>query len=252
MEEIAMALMLQARTGDQGAIKLLFQYVLGKPTEAVDPDRLDVDQWQKLQESARPFKEMKTVLDGLPAQWACGLTNITWPCVLATTLKPLRDPPPSQEAQGQAADPPPMGDGSNGSSASVRPSTNGGNGAQAPRRAGGTPASQRPSPNGRNDAPRQPQPSPNGKNGSMGQGGPSPNGGNGGVATAAAPSPNGANGAARASQPSAKRKNSPPTRIKPPPNGRNGGGPSSEWDRKMNKVMARGRAKRPSPNGCDG
>src|SRR5262249_19248254 len=44
---------MMAESGDMAAAKLLFQYVLGKPTEAVDPDRLDVDEWQKLQEQVR-------------------------------------------------------------------------------------------------------------------------------------------------------------------------------------------------------
>src|SRR5262249_230197 len=43
MKHIAFVLKMKAESGDITAIKLLFQYVLGKPTEAIDPDRLDVD-----------------------------------------------------------------------------------------------------------------------------------------------------------------------------------------------------------------
>jgi hypothetical protein len=243
MEEIAMALMLQARTGDQGAIKLLFQYVLGKPTEAVDPDWLDVDQWQKLQESARPFKEMKTVLDGLPAQWACGLTNITWPCVLVTALKPLRDPPPSQEEQGQAAAEaaPPKASGPSERQGKV-PSANGAKGAARPAQ---------PSPNGGHGNPPTPAaPSPNGGNRGARPAAPSPNGRNGG-AQVAAPSPNGGNGAARRPRPSPNGGNGAPPPVAPSPNGGNGPWDDAAW-RDWLASFDPARLYPPSPNGVDG
>src|SRR5262245_48271557 len=43
MKHIAFVLKMKAESGDIAAIKLLFQYILGKPTESVDPDRLDID-----------------------------------------------------------------------------------------------------------------------------------------------------------------------------------------------------------------
>ena len=66
MKHIAFVLKERAMGGDLAAIKLLFQYVLGKPNETVDPDRLDLDEWQKLQETARPAKEMTEVMGRLP------------------------------------------------------------------------------------------------------------------------------------------------------------------------------------------
>src|SRR5438132_11504236 len=41
MAVIAGELVVQAKLGDQAAIKLLFQYVVGKPAAVVDPDTLD-------------------------------------------------------------------------------------------------------------------------------------------------------------------------------------------------------------------
>src|SRR5262245_46455806 len=66
LKHIVFVLKMKAERGDIAAIKLLFQYVLGKPTEAVDPDRLDVDEWQKLQEQARPHEEMAAIMGGMP------------------------------------------------------------------------------------------------------------------------------------------------------------------------------------------
>jgi hypothetical protein len=241
MEEIAMALLLQARTGGQGAIKLLFQYVLGKPTEAVDPDRLDIDQWQKLQESARPFKEMKTVLDGLPAQWACGLTNITWPCVLVTALKPLRDPPAAQEAPAaaEAAQAKASGPSEHPGKAA---SANGAKGAARPAQ---------PSPNGGHSNPAPPAaPSPNGGNGGAQAAAPSPNGRNGG-AQVAAPSPNGGNGAAKHRRPSPNGGNGAPPPVAPSPNGANGPWNDAAW-RDWLASFDPASLYPPSPNGADG
>jgi hypothetical protein len=45
---IADELILQARNGRLEAIKLLFQYVIGKPTVAVNPDTLDVEEFQQI------------------------------------------------------------------------------------------------------------------------------------------------------------------------------------------------------------
>src|SRR5262249_48485923 len=44
MKHVAFILKEKAMAGDLVAIKLLFQYVLGKPSETVNPDRLDIDE----------------------------------------------------------------------------------------------------------------------------------------------------------------------------------------------------------------
>src|SRR3954452_24387989 len=45
LDHIADTLIGLARDGDLQAIKLLFAYTLGKPAEAMNPDRLDEDEW---------------------------------------------------------------------------------------------------------------------------------------------------------------------------------------------------------------
>src|SRR5262245_13656509 len=44
LDGIITTLLLMAQNGNLGAIKLIFQYTLGKPMEARDPDRLDADE----------------------------------------------------------------------------------------------------------------------------------------------------------------------------------------------------------------
>src|ERR1700712_2980483 len=44
--EIADALIAKAKTGDVAAARLLFQYGLGKPSKAVEPDRVEIEEHQ--------------------------------------------------------------------------------------------------------------------------------------------------------------------------------------------------------------
>jgi hypothetical protein len=91
MKHIAFILKERAMGGDLAAIKLLLQYLLGKPSETIDPDRLDLDEWQKLQETARPAEEMTTVMNRLPVNTLMDLTKIAWPCQAAKIFAdPLR------------------------------------------------------------------------------------------------------------------------------------------------------------------
>ncbi len=92
MKHVAYVLIQKAQGGDLAAIKLLFQYVLGKPAEAVNPDTLDVQEWQLLQQQSTPAGAMQAVLQGMPADAACKLTNIAWPYAVEQNLQqPLRE-----------------------------------------------------------------------------------------------------------------------------------------------------------------
>jgi hypothetical protein len=92
MKHIAFVLKMKAESGDIQAMKLLFLYVIGKPTDVVDPDRLDVDEWEKIQECARPPEEMGEVMGRLPANVACAMTKIAWPCEVEQGFRaPMRE-----------------------------------------------------------------------------------------------------------------------------------------------------------------
>jgi hypothetical protein len=56
----------QAKTGDAAAAKLLLAYVIGRPTEAVNPDRVDLEEFRMLEECPTPAKVIRLLLDSLP------------------------------------------------------------------------------------------------------------------------------------------------------------------------------------------
>jgi hypothetical protein len=78
-EEVADELIKKAKTGDVAAIKLLFQYTLGKPAPCPEPDHLDVDEWHKLQQSSCPPADVNALFNGFPADTACKLAKFVWP-----------------------------------------------------------------------------------------------------------------------------------------------------------------------------
>jgi hypothetical protein len=141
MKHLAFVLKMRAEGGDMQAMKLLFQYVLGKPAETVDPDRLDVDEWQKMREQSRPPEEATKVLGGLPAQTVCEVTKVAWPCAAEQAFKqPVMaglkrmDERDARERSSQAhgrqsvglqAEAPPSTKGDNGRRGEPAPSTNG-------------------------------------------------------------------------------------------------------------------------------
>ena len=81
-EEIADELIKKAKTGDVAAIKLLFQYTMGKPAPSPDPDHLDVDEWHKLQQYSCPPADLNSIFNGFPANTACELAKFHWPLQL--------------------------------------------------------------------------------------------------------------------------------------------------------------------------
>jgi hypothetical protein len=51
-----------------------------------------MDEWQKLQETARPAEEMTTVMSRLPVNTLMDMTKIAWPCRVAKEFAiPTRD-----------------------------------------------------------------------------------------------------------------------------------------------------------------
>src|SRR5436190_23583314 len=51
LKEMVHSLMIQACAGDVASCRLIFQYILGKPQPAPDPDRLDIEE-MRLNEDA--------------------------------------------------------------------------------------------------------------------------------------------------------------------------------------------------------
>jgi hypothetical protein len=87
MVRVVRALTEKEASGDVAAMKLFFQYLLGKPAETVDPDRIGLDEWQKLKEAAIDSQEAADVLEKVPATMACDHTRTYWPVVLERNMR---------------------------------------------------------------------------------------------------------------------------------------------------------------------
>jgi hypothetical protein len=66
IKDIAVKLRDEAKSGDKAAVKLLFQYVIGKPQPAVDPDALDVQEMRGHMAGAIPPEVFEEMQRGLP------------------------------------------------------------------------------------------------------------------------------------------------------------------------------------------
>src|SRR5438552_12265233 len=76
---LARQLYLQALAGDLAAAKLVLAYTIGKPTPAVEPDRLDVQELQLWQQSAVPAAFVPSLVNQLPPAVAPPLVQLAWP-----------------------------------------------------------------------------------------------------------------------------------------------------------------------------
>jgi hypothetical protein len=63
IKDIATKLRDDARAGDKAAAKLLFQYAIGRPQPAVNPDTLDYDEFRNLHQSAVPGEAVGALMD---------------------------------------------------------------------------------------------------------------------------------------------------------------------------------------------
>src|SRR5262249_9227396 len=79
--DVAEILKLKAKQGDQGAVKLLLQYCVGKPESAKDPDRMDVDEWQRLQQMRVCQGQFEKTIEDVPACVASHMAQTYWPCM---------------------------------------------------------------------------------------------------------------------------------------------------------------------------
>ncbi len=67
LRDLARALFTHAREGDMQAAALLLAYVLGKPTDAPDPDRLDLDEAELLMSAPAEVDVLQAACEGLDA-----------------------------------------------------------------------------------------------------------------------------------------------------------------------------------------
>jgi hypothetical protein len=67
MLQLCRVLFEKASKGDASALKMIWQYKVGKPLPAPNPDLIDRDEWNRYQTDAMTLDEMKQVLGRLPS-----------------------------------------------------------------------------------------------------------------------------------------------------------------------------------------
>jgi hypothetical protein len=68
----------RALEGDMGAIKLVLAYSIGKPAPAPNPDGIERDEWNRLEEASVQHKAVTDLLNSLPSPLASDLVRTTW------------------------------------------------------------------------------------------------------------------------------------------------------------------------------
>ncbi len=67
------------KAGDAAAAKLLLAYGIGLPTEAVNPDRVELEEFRLLKECPTPARVRQLLLDGLPPATVVDLVQEHFP-----------------------------------------------------------------------------------------------------------------------------------------------------------------------------
>jgi hypothetical protein len=83
IKDIACKLRDDAKAGDKAATRLLFQYVIGKPQPAVDPDTLDAQEMRAFAANSLPSEAIEQLQQSVPLGW---LTQV-WPLYFACMEK---------------------------------------------------------------------------------------------------------------------------------------------------------------------
>jgi hypothetical protein len=78
-----------AKEGDVAAARLVLSYTVGKPTAAVDPDRLDIEEFNLFCEEALNPISAAQPLRGVPVEVACTMAHAAVPTIAAATGKSL-------------------------------------------------------------------------------------------------------------------------------------------------------------------
>jgi hypothetical protein len=91
MEAIATSLILRARGGNLPAIKLLFSYVIGTPTPAVNPDTLDHEEMQQYGREVGMEELVCRTGRALTPEVACDLVRTVRPVIMSRICNALAD-----------------------------------------------------------------------------------------------------------------------------------------------------------------
>src|SRR6516165_9805122 len=87
--EIARALKDRAKSGDVAAAKLVLAYVVGKPADVVEPDTLDLQEFQQYEEQVRRYGSLPSVAATPDLGLACTIARASRPGIAETAARDL-------------------------------------------------------------------------------------------------------------------------------------------------------------------
>ncbi len=87
IEAVARKLVEMAKTGDVPAARLILAYVLGQPAEPVDPDTLDLEEWEIYRKMPVAVAELDGVTEGVPLELACTMIRTLVPYLTAVAAE---------------------------------------------------------------------------------------------------------------------------------------------------------------------
>ena len=91
IQAIMRAMIERAKEGHVQAAKLVLSYSIGMPTDTVDPDRADIDEYKVEADKSVAARDLNAVLHGFPADVAKQMLDIVWPCMVHQHGETLND-----------------------------------------------------------------------------------------------------------------------------------------------------------------
>jgi hypothetical protein len=89
MKDIAAKLRDDAKAGDKTAVKILFQYLIGKPQPAVDPDTLDAQEMRTFAANSLLPEALEQMQSMVPLGWLASVWSIYADCMNKTVAKEM-------------------------------------------------------------------------------------------------------------------------------------------------------------------
>jgi hypothetical protein len=100
IRRIAEGLLLNSRIGHLPSIRILLMYVLGKPSGAVNPDTLDIEEWRQLVHPlAQIAAELPQALMTVPAPTATDMVRTAQPFAQRMVGEEMTAPPPEEDEE---------------------------------------------------------------------------------------------------------------------------------------------------------
>src|SRR5688572_26011051 len=91
MLDLFAMLKFKAKGGDLAATKIILQYTLGKPGAPIQPDRIDIDEWQVLADSSVSKDDWRELLKTFPVTAANEMTHGLWPLIVMLVRQKMAD-----------------------------------------------------------------------------------------------------------------------------------------------------------------